>query len=108
LAKEGRYDEIADSKLSDKYPESELKRMVLIGLACTYSEPEKRPTMLEVVPFLKGEHKEMLLKLEKDELFRSEFTVSSHGMSSPEGSTNSVPVGTVGSGRRMHTCGIVA
>ncbi|KAK3128478.1 hypothetical protein QOZ80_6BG0462220 [Eleusine coracana subsp. coracana] len=31
LAKEGRYDEIADPKLSDKYSESELKRMVLIG-----------------------------------------------------------------------------
>ncbi|XP_062228167.1 PTI1-like tyrosine-protein kinase At3g15890 isoform X3 [Phragmites australis] len=91
LAKEGRYDEIADSKLSDKYSESELKRMVLIGLACTHSEPEKRPTMLEVVPLLKGESKEMLLKLETDELFRPDLTVSSHGTSTPDGSTDSVP-----------------
>ncbi|KAL6897981.1 hypothetical protein ACP4OV_006577 [Aristida adscensionis] len=91
LAKEGRYDEIADSKLSDKYSESELKRMVLIGLACTQREPEKRPTMLEVVSILKGESKELLLKLEKDELFRPDSTVSSHGISTPDESTDCVP-----------------
>jgi len=91
LAKEGRYDEIADSKLSDKFSESELKRMVLVGLACTHSEPEKRPTMLDVVPLLKGESKEMLLKLERDELFRPDLTVSSQGTSTPEGSTDSAP-----------------
>ncbi|RLN13475.1 PTI1-like tyrosine-protein kinase [Panicum miliaceum] len=91
LAKEGRYDEIADSKLSDKFSESELKRMVLVGLACTHSEPEKRPTMLEVVPLLKGESKETLLKLEREELFRPDSTVSSQGTSTPEGSTDSAP-----------------
>lgn len=91
MAKEGRYDEIADSKLNDKYPESELKRMVLIGLACTHSDPEKRPTILEVVPLLKGEQKEMLLKLEKDELFRPDLSVSSHGTSTPDGETDSLP-----------------
>ncbi|GJN00839.1 hypothetical protein PR202_ga18058 [Eleusine coracana subsp. coracana] len=85
------YQAHVDSKLSDKYSESELKRMVLIGLACTHSESEKRPTMLEVVPLLKGELKEMLSKLEKDELFRPDLTVSSHGTSTPEGSTDSVP-----------------
>jgi serine/threonine protein kinase len=91
LAKEGRYDEIADSKLSDKFLEPELKRMVLVGLACTHSEPEKRPTMLEVVPLLKGESKERLLKLERDELFRPDSTVSSQGTSTPDVSTDSVP-----------------
>uniref|UniRef100_A0A8I6YBS2 Protein kinase domain-containing protein n=2 Tax=Hordeum vulgare subsp. vulgare TaxID=112509 RepID=A0A8I6YBS2_HORVV len=88
LAKEGRYDEIADSKLNDKYSESELKRVVLIGLACTHREPEKRPTMLEVVSLLKGESKEMLLRLEKEELFRPDSKASSVGMSTPEGSTD--------------------
>jgi serine/threonine protein kinase len=91
LAKEGRYDEIADSKLSDKFSESELKRMVLVGLACTHSEPEKRPTILEVVPLLKGVSKETLLKLERDELFRPDSTMSSQGTSTPEGSTDSAP-----------------
>jgi hypothetical protein len=30
LARQGRYDEIVDSKLSDKFSESELRRMVLV------------------------------------------------------------------------------
>ncbi|XP_042466322.1 G-type lectin S-receptor-like serine/threonine-protein kinase At1g61490 [Zingiber officinale] len=34
--------------------EEELKRMVLVALACTQSMPEKRPTMTEVVDLLKG------------------------------------------------------
>lgn len=91
LAKEGRYDEIADSKLSDKFSDTELKRMVLVGLACTHSEPEKRPTMPEVVPLLKGESKETLVKLERVELFRPDSTVSSQGTPTPDGSTDSVP-----------------
>ncbi|KAG8093868.1 hypothetical protein GUJ93_ZPchr0012g21552 [Zizania palustris] len=91
LAKDGRYDEIADSKLNDKYSEPELKRMVLIGLACTRREPEKRPTMLEVASMLKGESKEILSRHENDELFRPDSTVSSHGMSTPEGSSDCVP-----------------
>ncbi|KAG6530504.1 PTI1-like tyrosine-protein kinase At3g15890 [Zingiber officinale] len=32
----------------------DLKRMVLVALACTQSMPEKRPTMTEVVDLLKG------------------------------------------------------
>ncbi|PWZ18027.1 PTI1-like tyrosine-protein kinase [Zea mays] len=91
LARQGRYDEIADSKLSDKFSESELRRMVLVGLACTHSESEKRPTMLEVVPLLKGESKETLLKLERDELFSSDSMVSSQGTPTPDGGTDSVP-----------------
>lgn len=90
LAKEGRYDEIADSKLNDKYSESELKRAVLIGLACTHREPEKRPTMLQVVSLLKGESKEMLSRLENEDLFRPDSTASSVGMSTPEGSTDRI------------------
>ncbi|XP_006655827.1 PTI1-like tyrosine-protein kinase At3g15890 [Oryza brachyantha] len=90
LAKDGRYDEIVDSKLNDKYSDSELKRVVLVGLACTHREPEKRPTMLQVVSMLKGESKEMLSRLENDELFRPDSTVSSHAMSTPEGSSDCV------------------
>ncbi|CAM0912958.1 unnamed protein product [Alopecurus aequalis] len=90
LAKEGRYDEIADSKLNDKYSESELKRAVLIGLACTHREPEKRPTMLEVVSLLKGESKERLSRLENEDLFKPDSTASSVGMSTPEGSTDCI------------------
>jgi serine/threonine protein kinase len=90
LAKEGRYDEIVDSKLNDKYSESEVKRTVLIGLACTHREPEKRPAMLQVLSLLKGESKEMLSRLENEDLFRPDSTASSVGMSTPEGSTDRI------------------
>uniref|UniRef100_A0ACD5XXE8 Uncharacterized protein n=1 Tax=Avena sativa TaxID=4498 RepID=A0ACD5XXE8_AVESA len=90
LAKEGRYDEIADSKLNDKYSESELKRVVLIGLACTHKEPEKRLTMLQVLSLLKGESKEMLSRLENEDLFKPDSTASSVEMSTPEGSTDRI------------------
>lgn len=92
LARQGRYDEIADSKLGDKFSGPELRRMVLVGLACTRSEPEKRPTMLQVVPLLKGESKETLVKLEREELFSPDSTtVSSQGTPTPDGSTDSAP-----------------
>jgi len=43
------------------------------------------------VPLLKGESKETLLKLERDELFSSDSMVSSQGTPTPDGSTDSAP-----------------
>ncbi|XP_077237924.1 PTI1-like tyrosine-protein kinase At3g15890 [Tasmannia lanceolata] len=70
LARDKRFREVADPKLSGKYVEEELKRVVLVALICAQSRPEKRPTMLEVVDLLKGESKEKLSNLENEELFR--------------------------------------
>ncbi|XP_068647959.1 PTI1-like tyrosine-protein kinase At3g15890 [Aristolochia californica] len=70
LVREKRFNEVADPKLSGKYVQEELKRVVLIALVCAQSRPEKRPTILEVVELLKGESKEKLSSLENDELFR--------------------------------------
>ncbi|XP_068652505.1 PTI1-like tyrosine-protein kinase At3g15890 [Aristolochia californica] len=70
LVREKRFDEVADPKLSGKYVQEELKRVVLVALVCAQSRPEKRPTILEVVELLKGESKEKLSNLENDELFR--------------------------------------
>lgn len=71
LACEKKFSELADPKLNGKFVEEELKRVVLVALVCAQSKPEKRPTMLEVVELLKGESKEKLAELEKDELFKS-------------------------------------
>lgn len=71
LACENKYDELADPKLNGNHVEDELKRVILVGLLCAHSRPEKRPTMLEVVELLKGESKEKLAKLEDDELFKN-------------------------------------
>ncbi|XP_047957588.1 PTI1-like tyrosine-protein kinase At3g15890 [Salvia hispanica] len=70
LACERKFSELADARLDGKYNEEELKRVVLVGLICAHSQPEKRPTMLEVVELLKGD-KEKFAALESDEMFKS-------------------------------------
>lgn len=71
LACERKFSELADSRLNGQYDEEELKRVVFVALICAHSQPEKRPTMLEVVELLKGESKEKFAALENDELFNS-------------------------------------
>ncbi|KAK4252912.1 hypothetical protein QN277_011042 [Acacia crassicarpa] len=75
LTWEKKFSEIADSKLKGNFVGEELKRVILIGLICAQSQPEKRPTMLEVVEMLKGESKDKLSQLEKNELFTNPSTL---------------------------------
>lgn len=70
LVREGNYRELADPKLNDNFVEEELKRLIVVALTCAQKQPEKRPTMLEVVELLKGEAKDKLTNLE-DKLFKS-------------------------------------
>ncbi|KAL0696651.1 hypothetical protein Bca4012_063831 [Brassica carinata] len=69
LVYEKKYGEIVDQKLNGKYVEKELKRVVLVGLMCAQSEPEKRPTMSEVVEMLMNESKEKMAYIEGIPLF---------------------------------------
>ncbi|XP_023750547.1 PTI1-like tyrosine-protein kinase At3g15890 [Lactuca sativa] len=70
LVCEGKFSEIVDPKLKGEYVEQELKRVVVVGLICAHNQPEKRPTMIEVVELLKGEMKEKFVEIENDEMFR--------------------------------------
>ncbi|KAF9690154.1 hypothetical protein SADUNF_Sadunf01G0166300 [Salix dunnii] len=63
--------ELADPKLNGKYDEEELKRVVLVSLVCAHTQPERRPTMPDVIELLKGESKEKLSELENDEMFKA-------------------------------------
>ncbi|XP_072981352.1 PTI1-like tyrosine-protein kinase At3g15890 [Typha angustifolia] len=83
LAREIRFNEIADPKLNGNYIEAELKRLVLVGLICAQSKPEKRPSMIDVVGLLKGESKEKISNLENDEMFRAEPVVNSPETAAP-------------------------
>uniref|UniRef100_A0A0D9VD29 Protein kinase domain-containing protein n=1 Tax=Leersia perrieri TaxID=77586 RepID=A0A0D9VD29_9ORYZ len=74
LARDKKFKEIADPKLKDIFVEAELKRMVLVGLACAQNKPEQRPIMSEVVELLKGESAEKLSNLENDEMFKPDLT----------------------------------
>ncbi|EYU24637.1 hypothetical protein ABFS82_04G106800 [Erythranthe guttata] len=76
LARERKFDEIADKKMNGSYVVEELKRVVFVGLVCADNRPEKRPTILEVVAMLKGD-KEKLAALENDELFKRDSVVDS-------------------------------
>ncbi|CAA0816469.1 Protein kinase superfamily protein [Striga hermonthica] len=85
LARERKFDELADPKLSGKYSEEELKRVVLIGLVCAHSQPEKRPIMLEVVELLRGDNKERFRVLESHEMFeRGGESVEDNGVKEPK------------------------
>lgn len=64
-----KFSEIADPKMNGKYVEEELKRVIFVGLMCAHDQPDKRPTMLEVVELLKGELKEKFASIENDEMF---------------------------------------
>ncbi|KAL8199682.1 hypothetical protein R6Q57_013250 [Mikania cordata] len=48
------YDHIADPRLKGRFDISQLKVVVNIAMACTDSNPENRPSMLEVVEWLKS------------------------------------------------------
>lgn len=62
LVSEGKYDEVVDPRLQRKYNIAELKRVVHAAVACAHTSSGQRPTIHEVVQFLKGEMDEKLFK----------------------------------------------
>lgn len=54
LVQKGSYEQVADPRLKGKYERGQLKSMILIAMRCTDSNPENRPSMVEVVAWLKG------------------------------------------------------
>ncbi|KAF5178728.1 Pti1-like tyrosine-protein kinase [Thalictrum thalictroides] len=88
LVREKKFSEVADPRLNGTYVEEELKRVMLVALLCSQNNPEKRPTILEVVDLLKGESKEKLLDIENDEIFQEISSVSCQdGLSGAEESS---------------------
>ncbi|OMO97985.1 hypothetical protein COLO4_14218 [Corchorus olitorius] len=50
----GAFDHIADPRLKGKFDRAQLKSTVMIAMKCTDNNPDNRPSMLEVVDWLKG------------------------------------------------------
>ncbi|KAI3458228.1 hypothetical protein Pfo_014891 [Paulownia fortunei] len=50
----GAFDHIADPRLKGDFDSEELKKVIMIAMKCTDSNPDNRPSMLEVVGWLKG------------------------------------------------------
>lgn len=74
LAQERKFEEMADPRLNGEFVNEELKRMVIVALLCSQNDPDRRPTMLEVVELLKGESREKLMSLENSDMFKAERT----------------------------------
>lgn len=55
LHKEGSVLVAADQRLGGEFEESEMRRVLLVGLACSHPDPIARPTMRAVVQMLVGE-----------------------------------------------------
>lgn len=61
------YEELADWRLDGNYNHRELLRLVKLGIACTSSNPESRPSMRQIVSILDGYDKWLLDNLQKEE-----------------------------------------
>ncbi|CAN1775743.1 L-type lectin-domain containing receptor kinase VIII.1 [Linum perenne] len=55
LHREGRLLTAADPRLEGEFEEGEMRRVLLVGLACSHPDPLARPTMRTVVQMLVGE-----------------------------------------------------
>ena len=55
LHREGRLLMAADARLEGQFEESEMRRVLLVGLACSHPDPMARPAMRGVVQMLVGE-----------------------------------------------------
>ncbi|NP_001307224.1 clade VIII lectin receptor kinase precursor [Solanum lycopersicum] len=53
--REGNLLNAADSRLCGEFDEQEMRRVLMIGLACSHPDPTARPTMRSVVQMLEGE-----------------------------------------------------
>ncbi|KAL0453551.1 UNVERIFIED_CONTAM: PTI1-like tyrosine-protein kinase [Sesamum latifolium] len=51
----GRFKDLVDPKLRGNFDESQLIRTINVAALCVQNEPDKRPTMREVVALLKGQ-----------------------------------------------------
>ena len=61
LLADAKVEEIVDPRLEGKYDEEEMMRVVHVATTCVQKDPEKRPTMLEVVTILKGINKDQYI-----------------------------------------------
>lgn len=50
----GAFDQIADPRLKGKFDLEELRRVIMISVWCTNTNPDNRPSMSDVVTWLKG------------------------------------------------------
>jgi serine/threonine protein kinase len=55
LHREGRLLAAADARLAGEFDEGEMRKILLVGLACSHPDPLARPTMRGVVQMLMGE-----------------------------------------------------
>ncbi|XP_055808570.1 L-type lectin-domain containing receptor kinase VIII.1 [Solanum dulcamara] len=55
LHREGNLLNAADSRLCGEFDEPEMRRVLMVGLACSHPDPMARPTMRVVVQMLEGE-----------------------------------------------------
>ncbi|XP_068636148.1 PTI1-like tyrosine-protein kinase At3g15890 [Aristolochia californica] len=54
MVDKGSFDQIADPRLQGQIDRDQLRTVILVAMRCTDSNPESRPTMMEIVAFLKS------------------------------------------------------
>lgn len=71
-ARKRPYREFVDWKLDAQYDESELVRLMKLGIACTSSNPEFRPSMRQIVSILDG-HDQWFVKADRKKEKKEEW-----------------------------------
>ncbi|CAI9117755.1 OLC1v1019240C1 [Oldenlandia corymbosa var. corymbosa] len=68
VEEQGRsYEDLVDWRLDGKYNPRELKRLIKLGIACTSSNPESRPSMKQIVSILDGYDQWLIQNVQKQE-----------------------------------------
>ncbi|KAJ4886594.1 PTI1-like tyrosine-protein kinase [Raphanus sativus] len=73
LVYEKKFSEVIDQKLKEEKVGEKLKKLVLVGVMCAQTDPEKRPTMSQVVEMLTNESKEKMSELEANPIFKNPY-----------------------------------
>ncbi|XWS13431.1 hypothetical protein CRYUN_Cryun36dG0036900 [Craigia yunnanensis] len=61
------FEELVDIRLNGEYNNEELLRLTKLGVACTRSDPELRPTMRQIVSILEGNDKSFMKERQRKE-----------------------------------------
>lgn len=71
LVERGRLGQMVDPRLKGRFDRGQLETAVMVGMRCVSSNPENRPTMAEIVAFLRSgaerRKKEVVVAVEEEE-----------------------------------------
>ncbi|XP_062109127.1 receptor like protein kinase S.2 [Humulus lupulus] len=85
IARQRPLEELADFKLNGEYNHKELMRLIKLGIECTGSNPQSRPSMKQIVQILDGKDKSFMEQWQKKESIEDWKQMNASSLSSIKG-----------------------